>query len=122
MKASDLAAQVAGVLAEGGSAVSYITRDQVGKAPLDADVVVLAVPYPAVDEILTAMLAHDRVAVAGVGDVVLTCNSMKSRNASLGFERIGTACIAERHSPHTMPRAASGSWGASSSSARTSHG
>jgi glycerol-3-phosphate dehydrogenase (NAD(P)+) len=30
--------------------------------------------------------AETMLGLAGVGDVVLTCNSMKSRNASLGFE------------------------------------
>lgn len=40
--------------------------------------------------------------LAGVGDVVLTCNSMKSRNASLGFElgrgRLLAEILAERRS------------------------
>jgi hypothetical protein len=45
---------IGGVLADGGSAVSYITKDQVGTTPLDGDVVVLAVPYPAIAGILTA--------------------------------------------------------------------
>jgi predicted dinucleotide-binding enzyme len=45
---------IGGVLADGGSAVSYLTREQVGTTPLDGDVVVLAVPYPAIASILTA--------------------------------------------------------------------
>lgn len=45
---------IGGLLAEGGSAVDYITRDQVGAAPLDGEVVILAVPYPAVAGILQA--------------------------------------------------------------------
>lgn len=45
---------IGGVLADGGSAVSYLTREQVGTTPLDGDVVVLAVPYPAIAGILTA--------------------------------------------------------------------
>ncbi|MCR6690050.1 NADPH-dependent F420 reductase [Cellulomonas sp.] len=48
-----MAKAIGGVLADGGSDVSYVTREQVGTAPL-ADVVVLAVPYPAVDSILEA--------------------------------------------------------------------
>lgn len=49
----NMAKAIGGVLADGGSDVSYVTREQVGTAPL-ADVVVLAVPYPAVDSILEA--------------------------------------------------------------------
>jgi predicted dinucleotide-binding enzyme len=48
-----MANAIGGVLAEGGSDVAYIPRDGVGNAPL-GDVVVLAVPYAAVDGILTA--------------------------------------------------------------------
>ena len=49
-----MANAIGGVLAEGGSSVSYVSKDQVGIAPLDGDVVVLAVPFPAVDSILAA--------------------------------------------------------------------
>lgn len=49
----NMAKAIGGVLADGGSDVSYVTREQVGTAPL-ADVVVLAVPYPAVDSVLEA--------------------------------------------------------------------
>jgi len=49
-----MANAIGGVLAEGGSSVSYIAKDQVGVAPLDGDVVILAVPFPAVDSILAA--------------------------------------------------------------------
>lgn len=44
---------IGGVLADGGSNVAYITRDQVGAAPL-GDVVVLAVPHPALAGIVEA--------------------------------------------------------------------
>ena len=44
---------IGGVLADGGSDVAYVTRDQVGKAPL-GDVVVLAVPHPALAGIADA--------------------------------------------------------------------
>ena len=45
---------IGGVLAAGGSDVSHVTREQVGAAPALGDVVVLAVPYGAVDEIIAA--------------------------------------------------------------------
>lgn len=45
---------IGGLLAEGGSTIDYITKDQVGLAPVDGEVVVLAVPYPAVADILQA--------------------------------------------------------------------
>ena len=51
-----MANAIGGLLAAGGSAVSYVTRDEVGAveaAPL-GDVVVLAVPHTAVDGILDA--------------------------------------------------------------------
>ncbi|MFT4108251.1 NADPH-dependent F420 reductase [Propionicimonas sp.] len=44
---------IGGILAEGGSDVSYVSHDQVGAAPL-GDVVVLAVPYPALAGIVEA--------------------------------------------------------------------
>jgi predicted dinucleotide-binding enzyme len=44
---------IGGVLADGGSDVSYVAHDQVGSAPL-GDVVVLAVPYPALASIVDA--------------------------------------------------------------------
>jgi len=49
-----MANAIGGVLAEGGSSVTYIGSAQSGSATIDGDVVVLAVPYPAVDGILTA--------------------------------------------------------------------
>ena len=48
-----MANAIGGVLAAGGGGVAYVTRDQVGTVPL-GDVVVLAVPHTAVDEILDA--------------------------------------------------------------------
>jgi hypothetical protein len=50
----NMANAIGGVLADGGSSVSYISHDQVGDAALEGDVVVLAVPHPAVDGILAA--------------------------------------------------------------------
>jgi predicted dinucleotide-binding enzyme len=50
----NMANAIGGVLADGGSSVSYVTQDQTGTAPLTGDIVVLAVPYPAVDSILAA--------------------------------------------------------------------
>jgi predicted dinucleotide-binding enzyme len=44
---------IGGVLAAGGSDVSHVTREQVGSAPALGDVVVLAVPYGAIDEIIS---------------------------------------------------------------------
>jgi len=49
-----MANAIGGVLAEGGSPVSYISHEQVGEAALKGDVVVLAVPHPAIDGILDA--------------------------------------------------------------------
>lgn len=48
-----MANAIGGLLAEGGSDVSYITRNQAGTAPL-GDVLVLAVPHTAVRDILAA--------------------------------------------------------------------
>jgi predicted dinucleotide-binding enzyme len=45
---------IGGVLATGGSDVSHVTREQVGAVPALGDVVVLAVPYGAIDEIIAA--------------------------------------------------------------------
>ena len=45
---------IGGVLTAGGSDVTHIEHAQVGTAPLTGDVVVLAVPYSAVDEITAA--------------------------------------------------------------------
>lgn len=50
----NMATAIGGLLADGGSTVSYISKDRTGTAPLDGDIVVLAVPYPAVDGIITA--------------------------------------------------------------------
>lgn len=44
---------IGGVLADGGSEYAYITRDEVGTTPL-GDVVVLAVPHPALAGIVDA--------------------------------------------------------------------
>lgn len=49
-----MANAIGGVLAEGGSGVTYVTREQTGTAPLAGDIVILAVPYSAVDGIIAA--------------------------------------------------------------------
>lgn len=49
----NMAHAIGGVLADGGSSVAYVTKEEVGSAPL-GDVVILAVPYPAVDSIIAA--------------------------------------------------------------------
>ena len=49
-----MASAIGGVLAEGGSSVAYVAHDELGVAPLEGDVVVLAVPYPAVNGIVSA--------------------------------------------------------------------
>lgn len=45
---------IGSLLTAGGSDVAHITHEQAGIAPLAGDVVVLAVPYPAVDGIIAA--------------------------------------------------------------------
>lgn len=45
---------IAHVLTAGGGAVTSISHAEVGTATIDGDVVVLAVPYPALDEIVSA--------------------------------------------------------------------
>lgn len=50
----NMATAIGGVLEAGGAAVDYITHDQGAGATVAGDVVVLAVPYPAVAEILGA--------------------------------------------------------------------
>ncbi|HEX2856138.1 MAG TPA: NADPH-dependent F420 reductase [Propionibacteriaceae bacterium] len=47
-----MASAIGGVLADGGSSVAYVAHDQIGSAPLAGDVIVLAVPYPAVAGII----------------------------------------------------------------------
>lgn len=42
------------VLSAGGASVNHIGHDEVGKAAISGDVVVLAVPYPAVDGIIAS--------------------------------------------------------------------
>jgi 8-hydroxy-5-deazaflavin:NADPH oxidoreductase len=45
---------IAGVLAEGGTTVEHITTADQGKGTVGGDLVILAVPYPAVDAIVAA--------------------------------------------------------------------
>ncbi|KQR92128.1 MAG: diguanylate cyclase [Microbacterium ginsengisoli] len=50
----NMANAIGGVFAEGGSSVTYISAEESGTAPIVGDIVVLAVPYPAVAGILSA--------------------------------------------------------------------
>lgn len=50
----NMANAIGGLLAEGGSSVSYISKEETGTKSLEGDVVVLAVPYPAVSGIIAA--------------------------------------------------------------------
>lgn len=49
-----MATAIASVFTSGGTQVTHIAKEQVGTAPIEGDVVVLAVPYPAVAGILNA--------------------------------------------------------------------
>ena len=48
----NMANAIGGVLAAGGSDVDYIAHEHSGSAPVTGDIVILAVPYPAVDGVL----------------------------------------------------------------------
>ncbi len=50
----NMGSAIGGVLAAGGSDVTHVTHEQTGTAPLTGDVVILAVPYPALDGIVAA--------------------------------------------------------------------
>lgn len=50
----NMGSAIGGVLAAGGSDVTHVAHDQAGTAPLTGDVVILAVPYPAVEGIIAA--------------------------------------------------------------------
>lgn len=50
----NMGSAIGGVLAAGGSDVTHVTREKLGTAPLTGDVVILAVPYSAVDDIIAA--------------------------------------------------------------------
>jgi 8-hydroxy-5-deazaflavin:NADPH oxidoreductase len=45
---------IGGILADGGSTVSFITHSEVGTAAVTGDIVVLALPYPAIAGVLDA--------------------------------------------------------------------
>ena len=63
---------IGGLLAAGGSDVAHVRHEQVGDAPLAGDVVVLAVPYPAVDRIIDAF--GDQLAGKVVVDITNPLN------------------------------------------------
>jgi predicted dinucleotide-binding enzyme len=50
----NMGSAIGGILAGGGNDVTHIDQAQSGTAPITGDVVILAVPYPAVDGIITA--------------------------------------------------------------------
>jgi predicted dinucleotide-binding enzyme len=50
----NMGSAIGGILASGGSDVTHVSREQLQSAPALGDVVVLAVPYGAVDEILVS--------------------------------------------------------------------
>ncbi|GAA1974138.1 NADPH-dependent F420 reductase [Microbacterium pumilum] len=50
----NMANAIGGLLADGGTDVAYISQADTGTAALEGEIVVLAVPYPAVDSILAA--------------------------------------------------------------------
>lgn len=50
----NMGSAIGGVLAAGGASVSYLSREQLQSEGISGDVVVLAVPYPAVEGILAA--------------------------------------------------------------------
>jgi predicted dinucleotide-binding enzyme len=49
-----MAHAIGGILADGGSTVTYVAHDAVGTEPLGGDVVILAVPFAALDSIVRA--------------------------------------------------------------------
>ncbi|MBG6058195.1 putative dinucleotide-binding enzyme [Cryobacterium sp. MP_M5] len=50
----NMGSAIGGLLAAGGSDVTHVTHEQLGAAPLTGDVVILAVPYSALEGILAA--------------------------------------------------------------------
>ena len=50
----NMGSAIGGVLTAGGSDVTLVSHENVGSAPLSGDVVILAVPYPAVEGIIAA--------------------------------------------------------------------
>ena len=50
----NMANAIGGVLADGGSGVTYVSQAETGTAALTGEIVILAVPYPAVESILAA--------------------------------------------------------------------
>lgn len=50
----NMANAIGGVLAAGGSSVQFVSHDEAGTAPIEGDIAILAVPYPALAEIAAA--------------------------------------------------------------------
>lgn len=63
---------IGGILGGGGSDVAHITHEQTGTAQITGDVVILAVPYPAVDGIIAAYA--DQLAGKTVVDITNPLN------------------------------------------------
>lgn len=68
----NMANAIGGVFAKGGADVSYIDRAGTGTTPITGDVVVLAVPFPAVDSIADAYA--DQLAGKTVVDITNPLN------------------------------------------------
>lgn len=68
-----MANAIGGVLADGGNDVTYVSHEQVGTAPLTGDVVILAVPHPALDGIVGAYA--DQLAGKVVVDITNPVNA-----------------------------------------------
>ena len=48
-----MANAIGGVFANGDTTVTYIGREDTGSVRIEGDIVILAVPYPAVDDIIS---------------------------------------------------------------------
>ncbi|WES64552.1 NADPH-dependent F420 reductase [Microbacter sp. GSS18] len=67
-----MANAIGGLFADGGSSVTYVARESVGTATIDGDIAVLAVPYPAVDGIVSTYA--DQLAGKTVVDITNPLN------------------------------------------------
>jgi predicted dinucleotide-binding enzyme len=50
----NMGSAIGGILAGGGADVTHITREQVGTVPISGDIVIFALPYPAISEVIAA--------------------------------------------------------------------
>ncbi|GAA1973853.1 NADPH-dependent F420 reductase [Microbacterium pumilum] len=58
---------IGALFAAGGNGVTHVAHADVGSAPIVGDVVILAVPYPAIDDVVAAY--HDQLAGKTVVDI-----------------------------------------------------